>query len=556
MGLIENAARIVKKSNIGPKVLKALPLLSILSCLAGIIWLAVLPMAGQFRGTYVSENALLPHQASTHFRESEWHIVRGFRSEIRDFSDRPEEERNARLMELFDEIGLKSTSHEWQNCTEAHSRGENCQNVYSILHAPRGSHNEAIVLVAPWLNMDGVFNDGGLALLVSLARYLKKWSVWHKNLIFVVPSNSYDALRSWVGAYHTSLKYTAGSVEGAIVLDFPDTSERFDHLDIYYDGLNGQLPNLDLLNALVRIADSEYVRTEIMDSGASYHLYEQRLRTMVKGITRQIVAGIKSGSGCEMFSGWRIDAITLRARGHDGHHDITTFGRVVESLVRSINNLLEHFHQSFFFYLMLGPRYFVSIGTYLPGAMLVSNSFPIMAIYVLLTARQSFSPKSIISAIGSLGTVVAVCTLLSYLTVGVFSDVKIRALVLAASVAVSSGLRGFLDENSKQLLFGITLILYGLSLTTLAMLNFSLALALGVVSFPLAWIRRIRKRRKLVLALTCPATVLAGVAYYLDMSLPSLLDALIYAHKELEVWTWLIIAQIWLPFWLLMVVVA
>lgn len=57
-------------------------------------------------------------------------------------------------------------------------------------------------------------------------------------------------------------------------------------------------------------------------------------------------------------------------------------GRVIESTFRSLNNLLEHLHQSFFFYLLMQANRFVSIGTYLPSAMLVAVNFTIMAIFL------------------------------------------------------------------------------------------------------------------------------------------------------------------------------
>ena len=41
--------------------------------------------------------------------------------------------------------------------------------------------------------------------------------------------------------------------------------------------------------------------------------------------------------------------------------------RVIESTLRSINNLLERFHQSFFFYLMPSSNHYVSIGNYMPA---------------------------------------------------------------------------------------------------------------------------------------------------------------------------------------------
>jgi len=41
--------------------------------------------------------------------------------------------------------------------------------------------------------------------------------------------------------------------------------------------------------------------------------------------------------------------------------------RVLEGILRSLNNLLERFHQSFFFYILASTERFVSIGNYMPG---------------------------------------------------------------------------------------------------------------------------------------------------------------------------------------------
>jgi len=46
--------------------------------------------------------------------------------------------------------------------------------------------------------------------------------------------------------------------------------------------------------------------------------------------------------------------------------------RVVESTLRTMNNLLERLHASFFFYVLTGPGTFLKIGQYLPSAVIVS----------------------------------------------------------------------------------------------------------------------------------------------------------------------------------------
>ena len=65
---------------------------------------------------------------------------------------------------------------------------------------------------------------------------------------------------------------------------------------------------------------------------------------------------------------------------------------VLEGVVRSLNNLLEPFHQSFFFYLLPESHRYVSIGLYMPpfGCLLLGPA--IMAI--VLWSSASAGPKS------------------------------------------------------------------------------------------------------------------------------------------------------------------
>ena len=78
--------------------------------------------------------------------------------------------------------------------------------------------------------------------------------------------------------------------------------------------------------------------------------------------------------------------------------DANMCSRVTEGLCRSLNNLLEHLHQSFFFYFILSPTgtfigepgRFVSIGTYLPAAIIIAASFSITSVALWIqTSRAS-----------------------------------------------------------------------------------------------------------------------------------------------------------------------
>lgn len=80
----------------------------------------------------------------------------------------------AKLIEIFKSAGLRAASQKYKY--EAAGNTYRGENVYSILHAPRGDATEAIVLVAAWTNMQGKLNERGVTLALTLTRYFKRGS--------------------------------------------------------------------------------------------------------------------------------------------------------------------------------------------------------------------------------------------------------------------------------------------------------------------------------------------------------------------------------------------
>jgi len=237
---------------------------------------------------------------------------------------------------------------------------------------------------------------------VSLWLICVGWSIWSKDIIFVVTEDSIAGPQAWVDAYHDThsselvenLSIKGGALQGALCLDYPagTAGHRYDKLHVVYDGINGQLPNLDLFNTAVSIASGRIgiscVIQRMFNRGDSY---SDRLETIFRGMLSQ---GLGHASGPHSsFIPYHIDAVTLQTVG-DGWHDEMDLGRVVESTFRSLNNLLEHLHQSFFFYLLIGSKRFVSIGTYLPSAMLVAVNFAISSIALWVRSGKSTKKTS------------------------------------------------------------------------------------------------------------------------------------------------------------------
>ena len=374
-------------------MLKVPPYISLLCILVGAVWLFLLPLNEYSRRTYISENALLPGQVHTYFGGSDQNVFRAYKQEVNALAEQGKSntEINGKLEEIVRGLGLKTAR---QNFTYAAAgRTYQGENLYAILQAPRGDATEAIVLVAAWENVKKEVNRQGVPLTLTLARYFKRWSLWSKDIIILFSPDSIAGPQAWVDAYHdahdtsrvASLPIKSGALQGAIAIDYAQ-EHRFQSIHVVYDGVNGQLPNLDLINSVVNIAGGQMgMGVALQEMWQHNDQYPDRLRTMLRGMLKQGL-GLASGPHSS-FIPYHVDAVTLQPFG-EGWQDEMAMGRVVEGTFRSLNNLLEHLHQSFFFYLLMQRERFVSIGTYLPSAMLVAANFTIMAIFLWMKSGQ------------------------------------------------------------------------------------------------------------------------------------------------------------------------
>ncbi|KAI9609679.1 hypothetical protein KEM48_002851 [Puccinia striiformis f. sp. tritici PST-130] len=101
-----------------------------------------------------------------------------------------------------------------------------------------------------------------------------------------------------------------------------------------FKGINGQLPNLDLINTVAHISQ--------LPSYLPDHPGLQRYlagRTIVKQMSYGFTGSPSGPEG--LFSTYGIDAISLFAHPADGPHGFQTLSTIIESSLRSLNNLLE-----------------------------------------------------------------------------------------------------------------------------------------------------------------------------------------------------------------------
>ena len=129
----------------------------------------------------------------------------------------------------------------------------------------------------------------------------------------------------------------------------------------------------------------------------SWNGYWRSFKTFVQMALKQAAGGVPSGNhglfhrfGIEAVSIESVHRRTKKARGRE--HDLYTIGRIMESIFRSLNNLLERFHQSFFFYLLPSSSRYVSIGMYMPGFGLLAGSMVIQALGLWYSCVSEINP--------------------------------------------------------------------------------------------------------------------------------------------------------------------
>lgn len=92
-----------------------------------------------------------------------------------------------------------------------------------------------------------------------------------------------------------------------------------------------------------------------------------------------------------MCGAYGLNVLTLHARHSQGgsyatnRHDVA---RILEGTLRSLNNILEKFHQSYFLYVLAHPRKFVSVAFYMPTTGLLIASLTLLVSEWLTEAHK------------------------------------------------------------------------------------------------------------------------------------------------------------------------
>ncbi|KAG0293282.1 Glycosyl phosphatidyl inositol protein transamidase complex subunit [Linnemannia gamsii] len=396
MGLLSRLSKAQRQQIFGRFVLSWMPTLSYIMVAVSFFWLLALPHQDYSKRTYVSENALLPGSANVQFNWDDNLAAEAYRDTVQSIAYLPSIERAQALEQQFASIGLKSATQNYTLNTSTESL--HGVNTYAVFYAPRSDGTEALVLSASWLSRDKTTNTNAIAMLLALGKTFKRGSHFSKDIIFVVSDGEAEGLQAWLKAYHGNeentyerneepLRVRSGAIQAALNLDFAGTGD-YNALGIFFEGVNGQLPNLDMINTInwislgiapveLTLHDELIPYTENMTKN-----YLNSLRKMLYQMKYQAIGTPTGNHG--LYLKYKIDAITLYGIDRPGWNsqrfNLFRVGCLLESAVRSLNNLLEHLHQSFFFYLLSDVRRYTSIGLYMPPVIILGVSFILQAL--------------------------------------------------------------------------------------------------------------------------------------------------------------------------------
>lgn len=182
-------------------------------------------------------------------------------------------------------------------------------------------------------------------------------------------------------------------------------------LEVRLEGPNGKLPNLDLFNTIVKICKSMQYECSLESEKSAandFSYYHNRPPVdHISGLINTVNMMFKQATGVPTslngyFLNHRIEALTIvgakissNSKRSQQKQNVLKTVRIVESTLRSINNLLERFHQSFFFYLLPSSHYYISIGMYMPafGLILLPVLIKILTIWFEIFSKKNVEYK-------------------------------------------------------------------------------------------------------------------------------------------------------------------
>ncbi|PVZ97251.1 hypothetical protein BB558_001894 [Smittium angustum] len=448
MGLLQKTI----STKITQKILGRLQTISFLLLAISLIWFGLFPFSWYSKHIYISENALLPGQQETNYG-NDIALVKTRTQKLREMLENQKVEWSNEILNIFEEFGLESELSHIKT-----KKNGNGTTVHGIIRASRGDTVESIVITSPKTTRNKECNANGIEVIIGLAKHFSEQNYWSKDIVFVVTDQGEDGIYEWLQSHNTVIsgkknhKYRVSGMQAAFSVELPPSS-KYNEMALFYEGKNGQLPNLDFPNIVREIFSYRSITTlhhgspicQAVDDSTNSHF------TKYLCIAKNLLLGLKNlafGTTIGLQSPFlesRISSLGIIGVPFDNESQISEgsnmqVGRSIESVVQSLNNLLEYFHQSFFLYLLPENGKYISIGDYIIPIILGSVSILLQGLHlwfnVFVVPEGSEKPsrfektnclypkivRSLISSISALALVLGIGFCLLFISIVVNSN--------------------------------------------------------------------------------------------------------------------------------------
>lgn len=286
-------------------------------------------------------------------------------------------------------------------------------------------------------------------------------------------------------------------------------SREFTALQLEYVADNGLLPNMDMCATLLTIAtDTIHIQVRMGNDTDSQGGQHSLMRNLVRHLVTQFKSGVQSRNIVAPMVKYRVEAATLYGHDEDGarKYGARELLSLTEHYLRAMNNLLERLHHSSSLYILLDTRSFVPIAHYMAVIGLMSAS---LVAVVFNLWQQSGDKKHGVDELWPLYSVrekqfmqpfavlVAAFTggLLIYAT-GLLIPRAALWITLIAYLAIIVIGRALLKPQGgptnattalepRKVLLCMTILIVVISMASLSVINFALAMVLLAIHTPL-----------------------------------------------------------------------
>ncbi|CAM9625355.1 unnamed protein product [Scytosiphon promiscuus] len=403
----------------------------------GCVWILLFPLVtvttGETkpRGTFFDENALLVHHTSTKLAAA--HVDWAKPSQLsKAYPPQDGTAGSEWVCTVLRGMDLPCYVHTFYESPKVRSGLR--KSVYTVLDPAPGSDGKECVVLTTTQNLSGAAQGMldqpafmGLSLALSALRHLKENVGWmSKSLLVLVADDDLDGaerldlgIKAFIDDYHvdtldllgrrtrdanmTSSIRHCGVMRAALSLEYAEAGDP-EVVQLLTSGVNGELPNMDLLNAAVFHHERQGLAVKLdmcstplngepfacpdavgqAAKAAELYLPPSAKTSAVQGYLDRLFAmlgfmgsAVVGPNGPHAhFLRHSVDALTIRSLGKTKRDQsnigqrATTSGTAtgstaaVLSILRGVSNLEEELHHSFFSYLMLSTKAFVSIGEY------------------------------------------------------------------------------------------------------------------------------------------------------------------------------------------------